>query len=320
MKKKRTTPYKPAIKTRIADVLITLLCVSGLLFMGTLFYRDLIKMLDKEAAIPIGSLARKNNVVLRQQMDGLLWTRLTPESPVYNNDAIRTGSLSDAVITFVNGDSVGLPENCAARIAMDANNRTRIELLEGSISVKSKKAEAIVAYEGQTAIISGGGAVQAVCDGSGAALLRVATGRAILFSDGKTRLVAAGTAVNIGAFDGTAGSVARTAEENALVVVHSPLPNHEVTSAEFPVPAPFSWTTANFSQEDYVRLDIALDRRFSRIVRTIDSPFSSVSVDLAEGTYWWRIYPARDDSGSAPISANVLDISTGMLSVRRDPQ
>ncbi|MDR0557416.1 MAG: hypothetical protein LBG43_06065 [Treponema sp.] len=199
MKKKRTTPYKQAIKTIIADILITFFCASGLLFAGVFFYCDLIRLTDKEAAIPIGSLTRKNNVVLRQHLDGLLWTRLTPESPVYNNDAIRTGSLSDAVVTFANGDFLALPENCAARIAMDADNRTRIELSSGSISAKSERTELVVAYEGQTAIISGGGALQAVCDENGALILRVAEGKAILFSDGKTRLVAAGTAVTVNA-------------------------------------------------------------------------------------------------------------------------
>ncbi|MDR2783880.1 MAG: hypothetical protein LBB48_08605 [Treponema sp.] len=307
--------YKPAIKTRIADVLITLICVSGALFAESLFYRDLITMLDKEAAIPIGALTRKNNAVLRQRLDSLLWTRLTLESPVYRNDAIRTGRLSDAVITFVNGDSVGLSENCAVRIATDASSRTRIELSGGSIYTMSKKTELVVAYEGQTAIISGGGALQAVCGGNGALILRVTEGRAILFSDGKIRVVPEGTAVSSG---GTSGSVAAASPpENPSVVAYSPPLNHEVLSDRFPVPVLFSWTTAYFSMEHYVRMDIALDREFSRIVRTIDSPLSGVSVDLAEGTYWWRIYPAKGDSGLGPLSASAVDVSTGMLSVRR---
>ncbi|MDR0374603.1 MAG: FecR family protein [Treponema sp.] len=318
MKKKRNTPYKPAVKTRIADILITLLCVSGLLFTGSLFYRDLIRMLDKEAAIPIGSLVRKNNAVLRQHLDGLLWTRLAPESPVYSGDAIRTGWLSDAVITFANRDSAMLSENSAVRIAMDANSRTRIELSAGVISARSKKAELLVSYEAQTAIISGGGAVQAVDDGNGV-ILSVTEGRVILLSGHTTRLVSAGTAVCVG---GTTVSAESTAAlpKNPSVVVLSPPPIHEVLSAKFPVPAFFSWTTAHFSLEHYTRLDIALDRQFSRIVRAIASPFSSVSVDLAEGTYWWRIYPAKDDSGSAPISLDAVNGSTGMLRVRREPQ
>ncbi|MDR1074191.1 MAG: hypothetical protein LBL45_11045 [Treponema sp.] len=315
MKKKRNTLYKPAVKTRVADALIIFLCLSGLFFIGIFFYRDLISLADKEAAIPIGSVTRKNNVVLRQRLDRPVWTRLTPESPVYSGDAIRTGWLSDAVITFANGDSIELLENCVARIAMDADSRTRIALSDGSISARAKETELVVAYKGQIAVISGGGALQAVCDENGALILRVAEGKAILFSDGKTRLIAAGATVSAG------GSVASTAAspENPSVVVHSPPLNHEVAAADFPVPVPFSWTTARFSMEYHVRLDIALDRRFSRIVRTIDSSLSSVSVDLDEGMYWWRIYPAKDDSGSPPISSSAADVSTGTLRIRRDP-
>ncbi|MDR1220709.1 MAG: hypothetical protein LBK73_14000 [Treponema sp.] len=317
MKKKRNTSYKPAVKTRIADALIAFVCVSGLFFIGIFFYRDLIKVADKETALPIGSLTRKNNVALRQRLDGLVWTRLTPESPVYNDDAIRTGWLSDAVITFINGDSVGLSEDCAARIAMDANSRTRIALSGGSISARSKETELVVAYDDQIAVISGGGALQAVCGENGALILRVAEGKAILFLDGKTSLVAAGATVSVG---GTGGSGASAvASPNPSIVVRSPVLNHEVVSAGFPVPVLFSWTTARFSMEHHAHLDIALDRRFSRIVRAIDSPLSSVSVDLNEGMYWWRIYPAKNDSGSPPISSNAADVSTGTLRVRRDP-
>lgn len=72
-----------------------------------------------------------------------------------------------------------------------------------------------------------------------------------------------------------------------------------------------------FNMDHSVRLEIALDRRFSRIVRAIDSHLSSVSVNLDEGTYWWRIYPVRDDFRAMPISVHAADISTGTLCIRR---
>jgi hypothetical protein len=222
VKKKRNTPYKPAAKTMIADVIITFLCMTGVALMGTLFYRELFGTLNEESARPIGSVTRTYNAVLRRASDGAVWTRLTPESPVNNGDLIKTGVLSDAVITFANGSSVGLSENCTARIVMDENSRIRIELSGGSMSASTQRISLVIAYERQTITISIRSTAQVVCGGNGALILRVAEGRATLNADGNTRLVTAGTMAST--VSGTANTAAST-EESVSVVAQYPLPN-----------------------------------------------------------------------------------------------
>jgi hypothetical protein len=317
MKKKRNTPYEPAIKTRIADVLITLMCILGILLAGNHVYHELFGTLNEEPALPIGSLTRAYNAVLRQSPDNILWNKLTPESTVNNGDIIKTGSLSDAVITFANGNSAGLSENCVARITMDENSRIRIELSGGSISAEAKRTGLVITHEGQNITIASRSVAQVVCDGKGALILRVVEGRVTLNTDGNIRLVTEGTVAST--VSGTANTSAGP-EETVSVVVHAPLPNHEILSAIFPVPLLFSWTVANFRPENHIRIDIALDRRFFRIIHTIDAAFSGVSVNLDEGTYWWRAYPVRDGSGSEQIPTSAAEVSTGTLCVRRAPQ
>jgi hypothetical protein len=73
-------------------------------------------------------------------------------------------------------------------------------------------------------------------------------------------------------------------------------------------PVVFSWNHFYFNPDTYVIVEIAEDRRFSRLAETRDihnmygDGAFSISIPLRSGSYWWRVYPANRGSRT-PINS-----------------
>jgi adenylate cyclase len=67
--------------------------------------------------------------------------------------------------------------------------------------------------------------------------------------------------------------------------------------AESLVPVFFSWNKHNFRSDTYVIVEVALDQDFDNILEERDVIATvSVSIPLADGQYWWRVYTANPGS------------------------
>jgi hypothetical protein len=87
-------------------------------------------------------------------------------------------------------------------------------------------------------------------------------------------------------------------------VVTQPHPNSRyVKNTPQPLPLSFAWNRINLDREDRLRLEIAADRNFNRVVQSFENLNASAEVSLDAGLWNWR------------LSYNGAILSTGRLSV-----
>jgi hypothetical protein len=271
--------------------LIYTFCVIGILISLNSFRLDLFKTLTRQEEIPVGTITFKYKAAQRRFVDRVLWDRLQRESPVYDGDFIRTAELSEATVTFGEGGAVvNLPENSLIQLHNDGDIRVNIN--EGEVGASAEAAPLILV--------------------SGNSLVTVETGAVVtagVAEDDFMLRVMEGTAAFVG--PGGAGNV--SAGETLALNEEGPRLLREATAlfprlqARFLNPnpgklaVPFRWNRANLSPEAIIRLEIAGDRAFSRVVFTGVFTGDEASVELEPGSYFWRLSQAHNEEpGSNP--------------------
>jgi hypothetical protein len=80
------------------------------------------------------------------------------------------------------------------------------------------------------------------------------------------------------------------------------------------VPVFFSWNKHNFRSDTNVIVEVALDQEFDNILEEREVIAAvSISIPLADGQYWWRVYPANPGSrepANAVYPSGVLMVDT----------
>jgi hypothetical protein len=277
-----------------ADIFVIILCVSGAAGGGWLFWTDLNKTLTKQSETPVAILTYKHNVAQRRFEDRLVWSQLQRESPLYSGDLIRTEAVSDASIAFANGLVLDLAENCLVQVFVNKNGDTRIDLSDGNISVNAQaEGELVIFSDDNKVSVAAGSAVSVGTAAAGGLNVQVAQGSAVVATPVGVRQAEAGFAV---AVQGD-GSIAT----GASVSIVEPTANWKIlATGNAPSLVFFSWKTANFSANDRVCLDIAVDRNFTRIVQTFDQANgTSATAELSPGAYFWRAYVVSDGGAGA---------------------
>jgi hypothetical protein len=289
---KRTVPH--TIKTILSDFLATALCLAGASSAFYFFWTDLNKSLTKLNEAPIASVYDKERTAQRRFGDRVVWDVLQVNSPVYKGDVIHTAALSVASIRFNDadgeeqGNGFDLAENSLIQLFDD-----RIELANGKIDIRtgsrSKKLRLVSA--GTTVEIGENSSISANSAEAGGGNIQVLEGNARITTSDGVQEAAAGEALSVSA-DGRREIVPQ-------VALLSPRPNQSIlmTLAETESNSQnvrFTWHAVNFEAGDFVRLEIALDQRFSQVIQRLDvENASEKTLSLDAGVYWWRAYPAR---------------------------
>ena len=130
MQKRKSTSSK------LSDLLTTIICCTGIAISVYLFWMDFNQSLTRQSEQPIATITFKYKSAQRKFIDRIIWDRLKNESPVYNGDTIRTAALSEATVTFIDGNTMALHENTLAQIFYDVEgDGAAISFTEGNISV-----------------------------------------------------------------------------------------------------------------------------------------------------------------------------------------
>jgi hypothetical protein len=264
---------------RAADGAVTLLCLLGAFFSFWLFWRDLNRAIHQNQA-PVGTITFKQRAAQRRGADRVLWDRLRRESPVYDGDFIRTAELSDATVTLHGGQKFSLSENSLIRIRT-VEGRTVINLSSGDISVENAGERALVLVSGDKQVELSG-IMKARASEDGGFELEVLEGSALIRSGEGEILQEAGQVLSV-------DSTGRMIEQPRVVMI-LPRPDETFTGSGETLAVNFAWTPVNFTGQEFTRLEIAGDRRFTRPLERLDLETSSASVELPPGTYWWRAY------------------------------
>jgi hypothetical protein len=273
---------------RLADIVIVILCLSIMAYSLYLFRNDLYQTIRLQNVQPVGTITIKNNIVQRRIADRVLWDRLRVEAPVYLGDIIRVAELSAATLN-IEDQQIDIEENTLIRIQLspDGSGALQIELTEGRLAYSNLGAAS--GAEGGLqlnlmgrVIETGAGTVLAASAGRNGIALQVTEGKAVFIEDGAGREVSSGTMFALNA-EGTEQRV-------PSAVVTQPRPNARYVKSESqPLPVRFAWNRLNLTSQDTLRLEIAADRNFSRVVQSVQNLDTSAEISLEAGIWNWRL-------------------------------
>jgi hypothetical protein len=286
-----------------ADYIVIILCLSGAFFCLRSFWVDFNQTLSQQNAAPLGIISWKYKAAQRRFTDRVLWDRLQRESPIYNGDYVRTAELSEATVTFAGGIVIDLAENSLIQIFRE-NAVSRLDVTQGGISVDtavSRDSGALILNAGDRTISVGKGAVfDTRIDTDGNFSLRLTEGSAEFLQKGETLELTAGQAL-IQDPEGRSLEIPQT-------VILSPKPVARLLHSADSLPVTFYWNPQNYGWGDHTRVEIALDRSFRRILHVLDGGTQTdLTVDLANGVWFWRAYPVGNAADSSLYGATAAD-------------
>ena len=281
MQKKRSTRFK------LIDAAVILICVAGSVFSGATFWKEYNRTLSKLNEEPIGTVTFKKRTVQRKFLEHVIWDRLKQESPVYNGDTIRTIEVSEAVVTFRDITTrLMLNENTLIQVFYTDEYGARVDFSSGNMAVDS----------GSKSVLITSGSSQIIIDGR-ANLDKGDEGFSLSVMDGTVNYD--GEYLNMGDIY-TLDLSGIPVETPVIAVTSFPSSARVLASPDEKVPVTFSWNAVNFNPGTTVIVDVAADRRFSRIIERSQTAESSASVMLSGGAYWWRAFPSNN--GGEPVN------------------
>jgi hypothetical protein len=268
---------------RFIDLLVILFCLSGAVFTVNLFRLDLFRTLDANGEEPVGTIIIKNNIVQRRMSNRVLWDRLVVDSPAYNRDLVRTADLSSAML-FFESNSIDLNEKTIIRIQRSSySDSFQVDLEEGNIGVTTGTGggNMVLNLMGHQVEVGYGSILNATAGEDGIAV-QVSEGAASFISNGQRREIFSGGMIALDS-EGTERI------EKAAVVIR-PRPNARyLKNTPEPVNINFAWSRINLDSGETIRMEIAEDRNFIRIVRVIENLNTAADLDLGAGIWYWRL-------------------------------
>ena len=283
-------------KLRAIDLLVILVCLFGIVLNIALFWRDLNKTLTKLYEEHIATVTYKYKAAQRKFVDRVLWDRLRQEAPVYNGDIIRTADLSQARITFLDGQYIELFENTLAQVFWDKKG-VLVDFAGGDININSHVGKnAFVLSSGNNRIeVAAGGMLNAKKGGkSGAGTDADQPLNVMLFEGYATLTSASGDMQNITAGSALSFMMDGSQDSIPMVAVLSPIPGTQVLNSSFePYPVHFTWKANNFSDGETVYIEVSQDTSFKRPVYSSEiRTGTQAEVPISSGAYWLRVYPS----------------------------
>lgn len=281
MKKKRNTT------SRLKDLLVILICLSIATYSLWLFWLDFNAIMEKNNELPIASVSWKYKAAQRKFSDRLIWDRLQQDSPVYNGDTIRTAAGAETTVSFANSE-LHLGENTIIQIQMDNAGTTSVNLSGGSLSANANAGSKMQLKSGNVTVdLQEGTAINARAGSSDteALSLQVTAGNALINGTEGNRTVSQGESMSMG----TDGKVSMRP-----ITILEPEPNLRLLKFEDATQSlKFKWKSNNLPQKSQLIFETATDKDFTQIQEQIGlSGLSTMTIDFAEGSYYWRFYLA----------------------------
>jgi hypothetical protein len=268
---------------RILDIVIVLVFLAIAAFSLNLFRLDLFRTIDLQNVKPVGTVVVKKNIVQRRHADRFLWDSLSNESYVYIGDIIRIADISEATL-HIEDNKIDLGENTMVRITRAADGESlQINLRGGTLSLAAGSAGGVVInINGKQVKAEPEAIISASSGADGRVSLQVNSGSAQFIGEGAGREIVSGMAVTMDA----AGNELPLKS----AVVTSPFPNARyLKDTDEPFAVSFSWNRINLEPSQNLRLDIGMDRNFSRISRTENDLYNRAQVLLDSGVWFWRL-------------------------------
>jgi hypothetical protein len=298
-----TSKERRKTSNKALDIFVVLFCLSGAVASLYYFYQDIYATFRSLNILPAGSVTVKYNTVQRRLADRAVWDRLFAQSPVYSGDLVRIARLSGATLN-IDESSIELGENTLIRIQKDADS-LQIDFSYGNIYLSSEADGRVVSLSigNQIVQVAPGAGINALSGDEGL-VLRVTKGAAQIIRDGQIIDLPAGEII---VQDADGGEVRRS-----MVVVIHPKPNANFLKTEaMPLNVEFRWAKINMQSQDEIRLEIAEDKNFRRIIQSVETPNSGATAFVNAGLWHWRLL--NENNSLAEGRMNVTEAAAPTL-------
>jgi len=270
---------KTGPRLKPVDFFVVLLCLSGAVASFNLFRLDLFRTISSQNRKPVGTVTIRNNTVQRRHQDRVIWDRVFVGSQVYEGDMLRIAESSsmgfkreEIEVEFINYQIRRIPPLAPdGTLQIDGNVIVTTGAERGTIILNGSRVEA------------GPGTVIKAETGESGTRFQVLEGEKIrIIKDGETWERSAGETVGWDA-------EGRERAEPAAVVMY-PRPNaHYVKTSAAPMDIGFAWNRQSLDSGQNLRLEIAEDRDFTRVVYLSDNIDDVRNVALDDGAWYWRL-------------------------------
>lgn len=250
-----------------------------------LFYFDVNRRIDVGDAQVIGTITFKKHVAQRKYSRQVVWEDLDQTEPIYNNDTIRTGDKSEAVVKIKDGSEFTLNENSMVLVSM-GSDRLDIEFNQGSITanrdnVAGDDIKKLTIRTAGTTVSIDKSNVNISTDKGDSLNLVVNKGDAVVNTGGTEKTVTV---------DQKAMVLLKSAKVDVVkqqIVLLAPAHDHFFVTGEPRQPVNFSWKPVEGRGDLYLEIipgDTSAGKAFKK---KIDG--TSHVLDLPKGSYSWRV-------------------------------
>jgi hypothetical protein len=196
------------------------------------------------------------------------------------------------------GNSIDLNEKTLIRIQYSSHGEdpVQIDLEEGNIGVTTGAGggNMVLSIAGHQVEVGQGSVLNATADKDGIAV-QVSEGTATFIRDGQRREIASGGMIAV--------DPEGTERIEKAAVVARPRPNARyLKDRQEPINISFAWSRINLDSGESIRMEIAGDKNFSRIIHVIEDLDASAEADLDAGLWYWRLSLPGDGGASHVLS------------------
>jgi outer membrane protein assembly factor BamB len=251
---------------------------------SVLLYADFSRKMEAGGATRIGTITYKHKVTQRKYASQVVWEDVEHNTPVFNNDSIRTSELSEAIVNLSDGTKINIDENSLIMLAftgkgisidfshgtITANRRDFKEQESPGISIQSKNA-VVSLDKGDVKLTSTGGKELDVTVTEGKAEIKTEKVEKTIRKDEKAVV---------------------TKDAGATIValklkLKSPSHNDTFVAAAPGIPVDFTWEPVDNGAAVYLDMARSADFTIRAVTRKVAK--NSYTENLGEGSYYWRI-------------------------------
>lgn len=297
---------KTKFRSPLLDFFVVVLCLSLSAYFIWLFWKDLNSTTTRTDKDQIATISFKHNVAQRKFSDRIVWERLEQNSPLYNEDIIRTVDFAQATITFIDGTTLDVFENSMLQISYSEDGGVILSVDGGDIQVaasETAKNVAIQLSDGSEVKMDAGATIAAKSDNtSGVQNIEVTGGTAKVSTEtGEVQTVAFGESVNI--------EKGKEIQKNPVTVI-SPAKEIRLLNLEGKsIPVTFEWRV-NGSSDETVIVQTSRKKDFSSLESDEHiRGSSSIQLPMDDGVLYWRVYTedTKDKSSQGRISVDRIE-------------
>ncbi len=269
------------------DRIVPLVTISLIVLFSFMLYVDFTRTYTRSKADEIGVLTFKRRSAERRYAEEVLWETIERDSKVYNCDYLRTTENSGAVVRLKDNSNIEIGENTLILVCY-SDQGVQIGLDRGSIAARRTSANREMKITSGNASVNIKKGVLAMNTSKEGIDLSVSSGKAELTVEGKKEEVDPGAAARVTGNRATIEKIgARQIAPEINQYFITPGKDQAVT---------FTWETEGPQQ---VVLQVARDRAFAAIAGKAGGAATSAAMNLAAGTYFWRLVDGQGKTGPA---------------------